>query len=373
MNQALMQADLAKLPLWSGDAAKDGYTVEQWVKRVDKAAVSAGWDAGNTMSYVYNALRGPALRWYESLKRFNINDNDWPAVRAEMLDAYSRVQTARTAVVNLSDLKQGPSESVTDFGSRVARIVDDLETLMPAASRVPAGVPWDAAITALAGWGGVANDVKAKQLQDAANKVIWNTYNHLGVQLFISNLKPVFRDEMLKAPPTDLNAAIKQARQLEKINSKPENAAAAVSAIQHEAAGGSDDVDAEIAALSAQFQALLKKRNGGNGRGGRGASNGDRGARGGRGRGAPRGGATPNGAASYNVCRYCKKPGHLQKVCNSRIKAGAPQVDAKGKPYTYAQEMEGDLEGAEAAANDSGNPWSGQAYDWESMQEVDFC
>lgn len=89
------------------DLAKDGYTVEQWVKRVNKAPVSAGWDTGNTMSHVYNALRGLALRWYESLKSFNMNDNNWPSVRAKMLDAYSRVKTARTAVVNLSDLKQG--------------------------------------------------------------------------------------------------------------------------------------------------------------------------------------------------------------------------------------------------------------------------
>ena len=374
MNQALMQADLAKLPLWSGDSAKDGYTVEQWCKRVDKAAASAGWDAGNTMSYVYNALRGDALRWYESLKRFNINENDWPSVRAEMLDAYSRVQTARTAVVNLSDLKQGASESVTNFGSRVARIIDDLEILMPAASRVPAGIPWDDAITALAGWGAVAADVKAKQLQDAANRVIWNTYNHLGVQLFISNLKPVFRDEMLKAPPTDLNTAIKQARQLEKIVLKPENTSASISAIQQEATGGYDQVDAEIAALSAQFQALLKKRNGANGRGGRGAANGNRGGRGGRGRGAPRGGGAANGSGTYNVCRYCKKPGHLQKVCNSRIKAGAPQVDAAGKPYTYAQEMEEDEQTDEApATGGAANPWAPQLYEWESMQEVDFC
>jgi len=102
MNQALMQVDLAKLPLWSGDTAKDGYTVKQWCKRVDKAATSAGRDVGNTMLYVYNALRGPTLRSHELLKRFNINDNDWPSVRAKMLDAYSRVQTARTTVVNLS-------------------------------------------------------------------------------------------------------------------------------------------------------------------------------------------------------------------------------------------------------------------------------
>ncbi len=64
---------------------------------------------------------------------------------------------------------------------------------------------------------------------------------------------------------------------------------------------------------------LLKKRNGANGKGGRGAANGNRGGRGGRGRGAPRGGGAANGSGSYNVCRYCKKPGHLQKVCNARI------------------------------------------------------
>ncbi len=132
MKQALMQADLAKLPIWSGNAAKDGYTVGQWCKRVYTG--TAEWDAGQTISYVYDALTGPALRWYKSLKRFNININNWPVVRAEMLDAYSRVQMARTAVVNLSDLKQGASESVTDFGSRVARIIDDLEILMPAAA-----------------------------------------------------------------------------------------------------------------------------------------------------------------------------------------------------------------------------------------------
>jgi len=374
MNQALMQADLAKLPLWSGDSAKDGYTVEQWCKRVDKAAASAGWDPANTMSYVYNALRGDALRWYESLKRFNINDNDWPSVRAEMLDAYSRVQTARTAVVNLSDLKQGASESVTNFGSRVARIVDDLEILMPAAARTPAGVTWADEITALAGWGGVAAAIKTTQLQNAANRVIWNTYNHLGVQLFISNLKPVFRDEMLKAPPTDLNAAIKQARQLEKIVLKPENTSASVSELQQEATGHHDNVDAEIAALSAQFQALIKKRNGANGRGGRGAANGNRGGRGGRGRGAPRGGGAANGNSSYNVCRYCKKPGHLQKVCNSRIKAGAPQVDLNGKPYVYGQEVEEDEQGTEGgAAGGSANPWAAPSFEWDSVQELDFC
>ncbi len=95
INAALMRADLAKLPLWSGDVFKDGYTIEQWVTRVNKAATTATWSDEDTMAYVYNALRGPALRWLESLKRFNVNIDSWAAVRTEMLDAYSRVQTAR--------------------------------------------------------------------------------------------------------------------------------------------------------------------------------------------------------------------------------------------------------------------------------------
>ena len=45
-----MQADLAKLPIWSGDIAKDGFDVEQWVHWVDRAAGTANWNDKDTMS-----------------------------------------------------------------------------------------------------------------------------------------------------------------------------------------------------------------------------------------------------------------------------------------------------------------------------------
>ena len=32
-------------------------------------------------------------------------------------------------------------------------------------------------------------------------------------------------------------------------------------------------------------------------------------------------------------CRYCKKMGHMQKECKSRLRDNAPEVDANGKPY----------------------------------------
>jgi hypothetical protein len=252
--------------------------------------------------------------------------------------------------------------------------VDDLEHLMPAASRVPQGVDWADVFTGLAGWAGVTAAQKATQLQAAADKVIWATYNHLGVQLFISNLKPALRDELMKAPPTDLNAAIKAARQLEKIHAKPENGHATVSEIgQSSSQASADDVDQQIEALSAQFQALLKRRQASNGRGGRGGRGRGSQGRGGRGRGR---GQTQgsNGASgsSYNTCRYCKKPGHLQKVCNSRIRAGAPEVDAQGKPYSHGNEMDHEEEDYEGTTS-KGNPWEQQQqdqHDWDALQEV---
>jgi hypothetical protein len=372
MNAALMQAELGKLPIWSGDSSKDGYTIEQWADRVDRAAQTANWDDRDTMNFVYNAFRGPALKLLEALKTFGVNDRSWAAVKAELLEAYSRVQTARTTVVNLADLKQAANESITDFGSRVAIIVEDLKQLMPAASRVPQGVTWHADIRGLAGWDAVNAAHKADALQQAADLVRWASFDHLGIQLFVSNLKPILRDELMKAPPATLNAAIKMARSLEKIQLKTDHAPnhAAVTEVQpltqpqgHDAA-----LDAEIEALSASFQALLKRRNGNNSsRGGRGNGNNQRGQRG-RGRGG-RGGNT----TGYNVCRYCKKPGHLQKVCNSRIKAGAPEVDAQGKPYTNASELEdgGPTDGA-GAPLDYSNPWLQQPapYDYGAAEEI---
>jgi len=145
---------------------------------------------------------------------------------------------------------------------------------MPAASRVPVGVTWDYAITGLNRWAGVVEDIKTKQLQDAADKVTWATYNHLGVQLFVSYLKPAIHDELMKNPPTDLKQAITQACGNEKINSKPDNVAGDITEITGQEVG--DPIDEEIAALSAQVQALKAKCMGQfpTSRGGRGGQNG---------------------------------------------------------------------------------------------------
>ena len=368
---ALMQVDLAKLPIWSGELKKDGYTCEQWVERVNRAQTTAGWTPQQTMAYVYNALRGSALLWYEALPRYGVDDKDWNVVRTELLDAYSRVQTTRTAVIGLSNLNQGADEPVNDFGARVAKVINDLDRLMPAAARQPAGVVWPAGFTALAGFNALAAATKQDVLNDAANKAVWNTMNHMGVQLFISNLKPVFRDELMKNPPATLMEAVKAARHLEKIKQDPKSTAAVSVITANDAA---DDFDPQIEALSTSFKSWLQnKRGASRGRGrGRGNNNNNRGS----GRGNNNSQRNDNGSNSYNTCRYCKKPGHLQKVCNSRIRAGAPEVDQKGKPYAkYVNEVDEDNqtdnEHQEQGSIQAFNPWA--YYEQGHLNNPDFC
>ncbi len=234
---------------------------------------------------------------------------------------------------------------------------------MPAAARQPEGVVWPAGFTALAGFNALAAATKQDVLNDAANKAVWNTMNHMGVQLFISNLRPVFRDELMNNPPATLMEAVKAARHLEKIKQDPKSTAA-VSAITNNA---NDDFDPQIEALSTSFKSWLQnKRGASRGRGrGRGNNN-NRGS----GRGNNNSQRNNNSSNSYNTCRYCKKPGHLQKVCNSRIRAGAPEVDQKGKPYAkYVNEVNEDNQ--TQGSIQAFNPWA--YYEQGHLNNPDFC
>ena len=133
------QVDLARLPLWSG--SKDSiFSAEQWIERIDKArAPTAGnWTVPTTMSYVYNALRGDAIVWFDALTTLGYDSADWTDFKAAFIRTYGTTKTARTAALNLSDIKQGATESAARYISRVIKIISDVRDLAPAVLATPA-------------------------------------------------------------------------------------------------------------------------------------------------------------------------------------------------------------------------------------------
>jgi hypothetical protein len=73
------------------------------------------WTANQTMAFVFKALRGNDLCWFDALKRSGIDRNDWDAFQKAFLAAFSTTRTPRTATVNLANLHQGQTESVVSF------------------------------------------------------------------------------------------------------------------------------------------------------------------------------------------------------------------------------------------------------------------
>jgi hypothetical protein len=332
------QIDLSRIPLWSG--TKDtAFSAEQWVERIDKArAANAGnWNDATTMSYVFNALRGDALVWFDALPTLGYDTGVWDDFKAAFIRTYGTTKTARTAALNLSDIKQGPSESSARYISRVIKLIADVKDLAPALLPQPAQ-PFADEIRALAGYAGVPDAVKTAMVQTLLKAGAQDAYNRVGMQLFIAGLRPNLRTELMKSNPATMREAFDFVIDAEKICAEPKKGAF-ILAVNTEGESDAendadnndnnqeDEEDNEICALNAKIKLLKKKaaakknkankpsKNGQNGQSNKQRSDGSR-------------------AQKSGACRYCKKEGHYQAECYSRKAANAPMVDAQGNPFS---------------------------------------
>ena len=317
-NQNLLRDAVTRIPIWTGDN-KDVFTPEQWLARIEKARVAAAWNEADTLSFIYCSLRGEALLWYDVLKRSGIADT-YDAFRTAFLTSYAPALTARTATVCLHDIKQTAQETIVAFYSRVIKAVNDLENLLPAAQRVPAGAAYPAEVVALAGYAGLAANVRNNGIAALINSGITTAMNHIGLQLFVAGLRSSIRDELMKNMPDSLWAAFQSAMAMEKITSTPKASAfAAVNQVSAEQPESEGEIELEIDAVRAQLKRLEYRKNSGrpntSGRTGGGTGN------------------TGKYDPKSVVCRCCNKKGHMQEVCYTRIKKNLPCVDAQGKPW----------------------------------------
>ena len=342
--QALIAAgrkvDLSRLPLWSS-AKESAFTAEQWVERIDRAKTAGPWDAPTTMSYVFNALRGDALTWFDALPALGYRQDDWDNFKEAFLRTYGTTRTVRTAALNLSDLKQGATEPATRYISRVIKVISDIQAMAPAALPVPAA-PWTDAVAAVGGFVALTNAQKTEQAQLLLKAGAQDAYHRIGMQLFIAGLRPALRTELMKSNPQTLRQAFDAVIDAEKIMAEPQKTQqrfgiAAIEGTEEDQENGGQDendadeegeIDATIAALSSKLKLLKKKANN---KKNKAKNNGQK-----QQQTQPnknRSGSNGQSGAKPGACRYCKQEGHFQADCYSRKAAGAPMVDAQGQPF----------------------------------------
>lgn len=317
MADAVLREQIAKLPIWTGEST-DVFTARQWLNRIESVRQTAGWAAADVMQFVYTCFRGEALHWWEALKRSKVNTQDYELFKVAFLTSFAEATTARTASVSLHDVKQTASETIVAFYARVIKLVDNIELLLPAAKRLPPTAAYPAEIQALAGFAALAADIKTGGLTFNVNVGLQTALDHVGLQIFIAGLRPNIRDELMKTPPGELWQAFEQALALESIYKAPKSAFASVHSINltsEQDLESQEAVDLEIDAVQAHLSKLKFKKSSYSGQA----------------KSWSKGGTSQTDKKDI-ICRSCKKKGHMQDVCRSRIRDGKPMLDAQGNP-----------------------------------------
>ena len=311
---AQAQVELQRIPIFYGDTKKDIFTADQFIDRLDRAAVAIPahpWAPARKITAFINALRGDALTWFEAARE-HVDAADYDQVVDAFKQAFSPTQTTRTTIAILHDLMQKKNEGVVHFYSRVTKAIRDIKRLEPDCPEIEN--PFPVAITALDGYDAAvpaaARTVIVNRIQAHASRY---SNQMVGKHIFIAGLHPKLRDKLMESGVVGgLYEAFLQAQSLEKIQVDPDHTK--VAAIDRD----DDDIDAQVNSLNAQIEALNRRRGfrGGSGYRGRG--------RGGRGTSRGRGGSA-SASRTDKSCYHCGRKGHFIADCQSK-KRGEPRV-----------------------------------------------
>jgi uncharacterized membrane protein YgcG len=321
--EAQRQVDLAKLPFFHGDTKKDQFTPEQWLERVERAKLAGAWSDRRTSSYLYNAFRDGALKWFRTLMMIGADNTAWAEIREEFRLAYGTATSAKITITSFHELKQRRNDTVTDYYATVGEAVCNYLKQIPASlgTTIPehASAQW-ATVTAVH-----KQEIVDMVIRDERHRGV----QFLGAQIFIAGLLEDIRNEVDRADPASLKDAYKAARSYEVKHTKPKETSK-ISELELEE---NDEDRAEIEALRQQQQQKKLFRN----NGGSAYQNRNFGTAGGSTGGSYASGPTSSGGsggarpktfnpAKGKSCHYCKKLNHYQKDCRKRKQDNAPMV-----------------------------------------------
>ena len=325
-----------EIPLFYGDSKKDTILPSVLIERVERARRSANWTEERTCDEFLACLRDTAIHWHKGFKILRINDRVWQEIKTYFLETYEPKFSARMTCTNFQDLKQAPGEKVHKFFDRCYLVLERMGEVRPAAMNnvrraqaplpvVPAPGADQAALDAAA-----AHNVNAmtQAQNDAANKLegLEDAHEFFMRQLFIAGLRDSIRSEVMKAGHEGLQDTLNVARETETVLEDVEKRTQKVTAIHRD----EEDDDENLSQMGDLDEDELEAINQIRTRNGKPPFR----------RGFRKNWVPKNRTKTTIICRFCKKPGHMQKECHTRLRSGAAMVDQHGKPFKKVNQVD---------------------------------
>ena len=336
--QAQLNVEQSRLPLFHGDKSKDQFTGDQWLERFENAKEAGNWNAACTTSYFYNSLRGLALRWYRMLSVVKINVNDYEQLRSSFVDNYGVQVSNKIVITDFNNLKQRQTEPVQEFFSRVGDIAYNYNAKKPNAEimgPVPEVEEDDQELEAA--WLALTPQQQQRAHERTYKQFAANDISYLALQFFAAGLHSDLQLEVIKSKTASLYDAFMVAQAYETAAANKEKTAP--SAINEREAIEDPEEQAEIEALRRDFQKrkLFNANNGSayqnrNSNGGSNSGNGNNYSSGNTGSSnSTLSGAQPkrNNPAFGKTCYYCKKKNHFQGDCHKRKRENGALIKVK--------------------------------------------
>ena len=120
-------AQLAVLPKFSNVFKEDNFTPSQWLQKVLNHKNGAAWTDAQTITHVKNAFRGEVIDWFDSLKAFDINTQNWNEVKTAFESDFRTTPSMTTMVSQIPEIKQKQEDSVIQYFSKALKTIKEFE------------------------------------------------------------------------------------------------------------------------------------------------------------------------------------------------------------------------------------------------------
>jgi len=299
-----------QIPAFNGDRTKP-FNAKNYISFFENAASIAKWDTDEKKLMQFRAvLQGEALAWWKSLELFSeIDTKNWEVVKERFLLNYDKKGTAKTICTNFKDLHQKPRECVNDFFARLASVFEKMREIFPdvyKTVREPAG------------------DNETAYGRACKDEGRADTMKFFMEQLLLAGMHEKLRVKVQESGVTGLLLVLDKAAELERLeeDNKPSSQIPKIAAVSDSNDGATDPIGPLQDLQEDEIEAVNAIR-----------AN--------KGRAPFLQGHSGSGQKKQIQCRYCKKWGHFQKDCRSRLRNNAPMVGEDGKPYQPRQPFAG--------------------------------